>query len=77
MYITKAEIKSMLKDELRCPDCFIDRLNQLGYIGQLKEVVLAKEGRVEDTMKAILAEYETFCDAFSLDIESDNTNTDL
>lgn len=73
MYITKTEIKSLLKDELRCPDCFIDRLNRLGYIDQLKEVILAKEGRVEDTMKAILDEYETFCDAFGLDIEADNT----
>ena len=39
MKTTKTELKTWLKDELKCPQSFIDRLNKFHQIDDLKEQI--------------------------------------
>jgi len=73
MYITKTEIKANLKEELQCPQSFIDRCNKFGQIDELKQAILNDDRDIQkEVMDGIYEAYKDYCDAFNLDIESDN-----
>lgn len=73
MYTTKTELKAWLKDELKCPQEFINRCTKFKQIDKLKEAVMDddKEYRKE-VMDDIRESYKDFCEVFGLDIQEDN-----
>ena len=73
MYTTKTDIKKELREELHCPEKFIDTLNQLGLIDDLKKHLLQdSKSEVNDLHKKIVEEYKVFCKAHGLNVEDDN-----
>ena len=70
MYTTKTEIKAQLKEELKCPQDFIDRINKAGWIDDIKDA--DDRDTVADIMKDIYDEYRYYCKQYELDIKEDN-----
>lgn len=73
MNITKTEIKSQLKEELKCPQSFIDRCNKFGQIDELKKAIMEDDRDIQkEVMDGIYESYRDYCEAFKLDYEADN-----
>ena len=75
MHTTKTELKTWLKDELKCPQSFIDRLNKFHQIDDLKEQIEnGDKDQEQEVMDGIIQSYKDYCEVFHLDIEADNRN---
>ena len=73
MYITKTQIKAELKEELKCPQDFIDRINKSGWIDKMKEAITNDDHTTANSIKNdIYDEYKFFCKTYDLNIEEDN-----
>lgn len=73
MYITKTEIKAQLKEELKCPQNFIDRINKFGMIDELKKAMQDDDRDIrKEAMDNIYQAYKDYCEAYNLDYEEDN-----
>lgn len=73
MYITKTEIKAQLKEELKCPQSFIDRINTHGIIDELKKAMQDDDRDIQkEVMDNIYQAYRDYCEAYNLDYEEDN-----
>lgn len=75
MYITKTEIKTQLKEELKCPQSFIDRINKFGMIDEMKKAIMDDDRDIQkEIMDNIYQAYHDYCEAYNLDWEVDNRN---
>ena len=75
MKTTKTELKTWLKNELQCPQSFIDRLNKSHQIDDLKEQIEnGDKDQENEVMDEIWQSYKDYCDVFHLDFEADNRN---
>ncbi len=74
MYITKTEIKAQLKEELKCPQSFIDRINRLfDMIDELRKAIRSDDRDVQqEVMDNIYQAHRDYCEAYNLDWEEDN-----
>lgn len=73
MNITKTEIKAQLKEELKCPKSFMDRLNKFGMIDELKKAMQDDDRDIQrEVMDNIYQAYKDYCEAYNLDWEEDN-----
>ena len=65
----KTEIIDSLMDELECPEDFITRLDEAGYIDRLVDAAMDdNDGKYifADIMKDIRDEYKSYCKVFDL-----------
>ena len=59
--MTKTEIKMQLKEELKCPQSFIDRINKSGMIDELKKVMQADDRDIQkEAMDNIYQAYKDY-----------------
>lgn len=70
---TKTEIKLAIKEELKCPQSFIDRINKFGMIDELKTAMQDDDRDIQkEVMDDIYQAYKDYCEAYNLDWEEDN-----
>ena len=73
MYTTRTEMKSMVRDELKCPAEYIRHLSRFDVFGDLKEAALSDDKQVVyDIMSDIRDGYIDYCRMAGIDCEADN-----
>lgn len=73
MYTTKTELKSMVRDELKCPAEFIQHLSHFDVFGDLKAAAISDDRGVErDIMSEIKDDYFDYCRSTGLEFGADN-----
>ena len=64
--MNKSELKAYLKDELKCDDGFIKRLDESGILAKLQKAYTDDDQIViKDLTKEINLEYKDYCKMFS------------
>lgn len=75
MNVTKTNVKSLVKEQFQCPWDFVEQLNAIGVIDELKQAINEGEKDIDSgTRDRILGEYKTYCNTWGLDVNADNRN---
>lgn len=72
--ICKNEIKTKIREELKCDYGFIKHLTKWGLIQKLQDAYAKPQDSDEpkEIMEEIYQTYKDYCDAWKLDYEADN-----
>lgn len=72
--MTKTEVRRYVRQTLKCPSEFLDRLSKFGSLDDLQKAIASGDRDIENqVMDDIWQSYKDYCEAFRIDFEADNS----